>query len=427
MQEYYPSGFLFPISTLNKHSAEAVADVLKRLQCIFRHRGSTDPVMITDQVKAVQLSKITANISAKRGNNEQDLVTDSGYASAEEDDEKITGSGTVEDEDAQDIFNVIRNDPFERDSVVRWLTGFVARSSSWIYSYSDDLSADESEEREVLVEVAASLLTSYAGADEEDEALVRRFEFPIDKDDDLVGTSVTVELNDAPLLSADHSSVGLQSWASSIIFARLLCQRPKAFGLQLIPGRKLRILELGAGTGLLSIVSSKILAAYRDSHCYASEIVATDYHPDVLTNLGQNVDSNITSEDTAISVTKFDWQYPSTNPPFDREFDIILAADVIYNPCHAKWIKSCVSRLLKRPSKSSTGGWFWMAIPIRTTGRHEGLHSTVLDMFPLAPDDNKIISGDNDLKTTMVQDLARYDGVGRADEAGYRLFKICWV
>lgn len=428
MKNLNPSGFLFPILTLKTRSTEEVADVLTRLQDIFR--GCDNLAISTDkgQTEVVQLNRINVNTPAERieGSREPEAVTDSGYASAEEEEDDIYGGPGV-DADRQDIFNFIRNDPFERDFTIRWLTGFIARSTSWCYPCQDELSDEQCEERELLIEMAASLMSSYAGASEEDEALIRRFDFTLGEDEDLMRTSVTVELNDAPLLSTDYSSVGLQSWASSIIFARLLCQRPKDFGLKPDSDRQLRILELGAGTGLLSIVTSKLLSSYRESYGRPSEVVATDYHPNVLANLNRNVDSNCPSENTPVHVTKFDWQYPSIDSPFDREFDIILAADVIYNPCHASWIKTCVSGLLKRPSNSTSGGCFFMAIPIRTTGRHEGMDSTVLDVFPLALADSDVPSGGLDLKSTVIQDLARCDGVGRADETGYRLFKICWV
>jgi hypothetical protein len=105
---------------------------------------------------------------------------------------------------------------------------------------------------------------------------------------------VEVELNDAPLVSEDHTSVGLQSWASSILLAERLCANPGKFSLDLTTrGRGLRLLELGAGTGLLSITVAKILASGQvRTPGLPPIIVATDFHPDVLANLQRNVDDN---------------------------------------------------------------------------------------------------------------------------------------
>lgn len=431
MNDINPSAFLFPVSVLSKRSTQDVAFVLEKLRGIFRRtQGPSTPVSTGGFSCAAYLVHSTASTPVKCVANslEQELITDSGYASAEDDDDDVQKSIVI-DESVEEAMEMIRHDPFERDFVTRWLTSFISRSSTWAYSYSDDTSDNESGGRGQLVESAASLLSFLAGADEEEEALTREFEFLLGEGDVSGRTSITAELNDAPLSSTDHSSVGLQSWASSIIFARMLCHDPGSFGLKTTSARTLRVLELGAGTGLLAIATAKILAGYRHWHSFTPEVVATDYHPDVLSNLCQNVKANfpaVRDSDVAINVAKFDWEHPSFVAPFNEEFDVILAADVIYDPCHAAWIRDCVSRLLRRPSESSSGGHFWMAIPIRTTGRHEGMYTRVTDVFPVA-EGGKSLFETPTLKTIDMQELSRCDGVGRADESGYRLFRICWV
>jgi len=159
-------------------------------------------------------------------------------------------------------------------------------------------------------------------------------------------------------------------------------------------------------------------------------IVATDYHTDVLRNLRRNVETNFPRADDnpdPVTVTSYDWEFPSTDAPFDEPFDVIQAADVIYNTAHATWIKGCVARLLRRPSLEwPEGGLFWLIMPIRTTGRHEGMDRTVLEAFPLHSGEHASLTSLS-LKTVRLEEMERCDGVGRADESMYKLFKIRWV
>ena len=92
------------------------------------------------------------------------------------------------------------------------------------------------------------------------QAITSTFSFPVSGGQ--YGQSLEVELNDAPLVSEDHTSVGLQSWASLTLLAERICANPEKFSLDLTAhGRGLRLLQLDAGTGLLSITVAKILAS----------------------------------------------------------------------------------------------------------------------------------------------------------------------
>ncbi len=335
-------------------------------------------------------------------------VPDSGYASAEGEDDSDDECDS--DEDTFDI-DVLRSDAFEREFVIRWLTAFAGRSDVWVYA--SGCSEDESDARAALVDVAASLLGSFAGEDEE-QAVTRTFTFPTGSVSS-AAKAVHVELNDAPLLSDDHTSVGLQSWGSSIRLAERMCLDPTAFSLT----RGQRILELGAGTGLLSIAASKLLA--NSSTEPGVTVVATDYHPHVLDNLHDNVSTNFLaspSPDSFVEVLPLDWQNPVFEGPLADKFDRILAADVVYHPDHTRWIKACVEHLL------AANGLFWLIVPIRSTGRHEGMSDTVDAVFPLGS------SGKGDRKELAilsVEAMGKQEGVGRADEGGYKLYKIGWA
>ncbi|TDL26377.1 hypothetical protein BD410DRAFT_783415 [Rickenella mellea] len=350
----------------------------------------------------------------------EDFIPDSGYASAEEEEFNQLGS---EDNQIDQLHNM-RSDENQRAFAVRWLTCFI-KCSTLSAKLEDDTEASR---RDELTEEAATLLTVCADTGAASDSLTRIFKFPLGSV--LHGVrppKIRVELNDAPPSPEDHTSVGLQSWASSIILSRMICEDTTSFGLRNPPStgspHSLRILELGAGTGLLSIVARKM------TFSKSVQIIATDYHANVLANLRRNVHTNfplLHSNRPPVEVHTFDWQHPTFSEPFDQTFDVILAADVIYHVSHARWIHDCVSRLLSRPSTHKGQPVFWLIIPLRQTGRHENVGETVEGVFPSiqAPELHKMENVT--LGVLSVRYVGRSEGIGRADEGGYKLFKIGW-
>ncbi|KAJ3972283.1 hypothetical protein EV361DRAFT_823818, partial [Lentinula raphanica] len=402
-------------------------------------------------------------------------VPDSGYASAEEEDDDCdfeeeeellvsdhNDSNDPNDDDQVDS-DILRADPLERAFALKWLTNFIARSDEWVSSARDsEEEEEEAERRAEAVASATNLLSILLGDDQEeptDVSLTRSFRFSLS--DGQEPRIIEVELNDAPLSDADHTCVGLQSWASSVVLSERMCKDPVRFlGLTGANGAQtqsnegvrstgLRVLELGAGTGLLSIVVAKILSSSGSSPSSSSSvsplgtasIFATDYHPEVLCNLRDNISTNFPSPSSSpsnpssfslnlplptISIHQLDWEHPDYSAPLDEPFDLILGADVIYHPEHARWIKSCVERLLAR------GGIFWLMMALRIGGRHEGMFHTVEDIFPDVDEDthlSSLLSQKPDWHLAILEkyELGKMKGVGRADESGYLLFKIGWV
>ncbi|PCH34423.1 hypothetical protein WOLCODRAFT_22688 [Wolfiporia cocos MD-104 SS10] len=405
-----PTSSLPPLARLASCSPNRVAEALENLRYIY--------------VPQTVLG-LPAESSAKHLPEHlihDNSVPDSGYASAEEDEDECPTS------DADEL-DALCADSFEREHAIRWLTGFTARSDTFVFSASSD---EESDARAALVDNAAAILASFAGDEEEDEDITRRFAFATQG-----GDEVAVELNDAPLLSEDHTSVGLQSWASSVHLSERICASPDTFGLgPCARGCEPRVLELGAGTGLLSIAAAKLLQQHAPSHTLAYPVVATDFHPSVLANLQANVDTNFPPcsdaqpESTApIVVRALDWEHPVYTQELARPFDVILAADVVYHPSHARWIKNCVERLLVRADDGSQqSGVFWLIIALRSTGRHEGMSDTVEEVFPPAEKLREGVSdGKSQLAILSLEKLERQEGLGRVDEGGYVLYRIGWV
>ncbi|EJD48942.1 hypothetical protein AURDEDRAFT_161880 [Auricularia subglabra TFB-10046 SS5] len=230
----------------------------------------------------------------------------------------------------------LRDDAFERTHTVKWLTAFIAR-----YSALED-------DGEELVREAASILAVCSGSSA--QGVVSRV---------ILLGDVEVLLDDAPLDSdASGASVGLQTWGSSSVLAQHLVQNP-ALCRELFTAR---ILELGAGTGLVTLVLAKLLPDARN------RIVSTDCHSGVLGNLRANVARN--GLDDRVEVRALDWSAFETGGGEELAalglFAHIFAADVVYEAEQCGWLSLCVRALLQKPD-----GIFHLVVPVRRTHARE--------------------------------------------------------
>ncbi|KAG2022523.1 hypothetical protein CC2G_000264 [Coprinopsis cinerea AmutBmut pab1-1] len=445
-----PTSSLPPLGRLHSYTGNQVRSGLDNLRSLYFPRSTSKVTTSTSSPPTV--ASRHSKLGTPLGCNTP--IIDSGYASAEETDDE-TGAPkarnrkgvvksaprccdllcVVEDLEAEcKTVEVLRADPFENGFAIRWLTGFISRAEEWAGEVEE---GEEGKLRGELVEEALDLLSAFTTVEEgeeEEEHFTRILKFERAPSEE--GETLTVELNDS-MKDDDHTSVGLQTWGSAIIFSERMCISPSAYLSS--PSRAensskpMRILELGAGTGILSIVAAKLLGGSQP----APEIIATDYHPEVLENLEKNIATNfkcgldeVQAGKAPVQVRALDWENPDYSPPFDERFDLILAADVVYHPEHARWIKNCVEGLLALPrSGELDGGVFWMFIAVRPTGRHEGLDKTVDDLFG-DHQEPSLRSEDGGWRLGILEReaVARVAGnVGRVDEHSYRLFKIGWV
>ncbi|KAG8933421.1 hypothetical protein FRC02_011880 [Tulasnella sp. 418] len=344
-----------------------------------------------DLLRALYLPEVRGTSTSIRTNSP--TIIDSGYASEASDDEleDIKKEGKVEE-----AWIALRADDFERTFSIKWLTGFVARGEEWSESGAEE-GEDTYDDRTKVIEDAVALLAACAGTSASGP-IVRTLEFqrrPVRRTRE---DPVVIHLRDASLINGDYTSVGLQTWGASCLLAGDLVMNPSKFSL--LPwcdgsaDRRLRVLELGAGTGLLSLTLGKML--------HDADIVATDFHDGVLANLRSNVVSNfpphLSSGEIPPEIHRLDWEYihtlaldnPFTDtmlsqlaPPFNARFDVILGADIIYETAHAQWIKSCLKVFLKYPTDAKRF-FFHLMIPLRAT--HEKESATVTSVFPHASD-----------------------------------------
>ena len=291
-------------------------------------------------------------------------------------------------DDENALLETLRADEFERAYAIRWLTALVSRTSDLLAPLEDEDSQTDAEDKvDALVRSATSLIALCAGTTTA-RTLTRRYAFYAPSLD----ADVELSLTDVPISAdnLDHPSVGTQTWGSACLMAELLVEEPEKFGLYGSgSGRvgdgdsEVRILELGAGTGLVSLAVAKFL-----SMCGVNaSVVASDYHPAVLRNLEHNIQANFPPGTLpprlSLSTHPLDWSTyaPSGSgsvearhgaPPFDKPFDVILGADVVYEPSHTTWIRDTVSALLPRPAAShSTTPRFHLVMPLRPTHTSE--------------------------------------------------------
>ncbi|KAI0468541.1 putative methyltransferase-domain-containing protein [Xylaria cf. heliscus] len=392
-----PSSSLPAIRSLNNQPESRVLDALDGLHAIY----CPLPTSLAFQTSSVH--------------KDPPVAADSGYASDNDED-------NAKDEDGFEL----RDDPYERAFAERWLTGFLGRVEEFACFESED-------SRQRAIDKASCILASFFIQDEEedeDTEITRDYRFTLNLDSCEPGehgtnTSevITVQLTDglAGRDDTDHTDVGLQSWGAAFIFTELMCATPSRLNLAKESlGPAPRIIELGAGTGLVGIALGKILPRLSVP---TPTIIATDFHPTVLANLQANIVKNFSTSSQekapSIQATRLDWATPDLSPPLDKQADMLVATDVIYDPEHAVWLRDCAARLLKPE------GIFWLMLTVRTTGKFEGISGTVRASF----------NGRDGLRNKQGRVLAILDeerfarpsGIGRGDESEYWLFRIGWA
>jgi SAM-dependent methyltransferase len=361
----------------------------------------------------------------------------------------------------------IRNDAFEHAYAVRWLTALVAQKTT-LRGHDDDVENENDVNPNVEVDASASASktdkadraaaasTVTEPAEDSEEALVQSAAalLAVCAGTASAGTrtrtyvlcGVRVQLTDVALRNDDFGSVGAQTWGSACVLAEMIAEAPDRFGVccaddddggdgpQAGAGIA-RVLELGAGTGLVSLTISKILetSRERDSRRAGTVVVASDFYPPALENLKLNIQRNFPPEEDdgadpapsarnlSISEHFLDWEEAADparalQAPFDEPFDEVFGADIVYELEHAMWIKACLKRVLR-----STGR-FHLVIPLREKFARES--ATVERVFPLVEDTHRETEVGPTLCITQKENItceAWPDGKGEVEYVHYTI------
>ena len=142
-----------------------------------------------------------------------------------------------------------------------------------------------------------------------------------------------------PTLTGD--SLGLKTWGSSYVLARLLHEFSAGTLAHLLPPRAppRDILELGSGTGLLGLAAAAI---------WRANVVLTDL-PGILSNLAHNAELNMATIEARggrAEAAALTWgiNTDESDPRFSdgRRFELVLAADSLYDDDHPALLSSTI-------------------------------------------------------------------------------------
>jgi ETFB lysine methyltransferase len=96
-------------------------------------------------------------------------------------------------------------------------------------------------------------------------------------------------------------------------------------------GKGKRLLELGCGSGLVSVAA--VIAGY--------DVLASDYYADALLFTRVNVERNVSGG--TVRTREIDWR---DLPKGLGRFERVVAADVLYEPAHGELIARAISKTL---------------------------------------------------------------------------------
>lgn len=134
------------------------------------------------------------------------------------------------------------------------------------------------------------------------------------------GSTLSITLLESRSLLSAIGTTGLRTWEAALHLGNYLCSK-----VSLVRGQS--VLDLGAGTGYISILCAK--------HLQASHVLATDGSDDVVANLGTNFYLNGLQDSSFIEGKELKWGQAlvgSEHPDWNggRKIDLVLGADLTY-------------------------------------------------------------------------------------------------
>jgi predicted nicotinamide N-methyase len=148
----------------------------------------------------------------------------------------------------------------------------------------------------------------------------------------------TVTLLENRALIAAAGTTGLRTWEASLHLGQYLCANAA-----LVAGN--RVLELGAGTGYLSILCAKLLGA--------ANVIATDGSDDVVNALSDNFFINGFQNASHIRAVQLKWGHALVSNESvawneNLALDIVLGADITYDESSMPLLLGTIQKLLEK-------------------------------------------------------------------------------
>lgn len=251
------------------------------------------------------------------------------------------------------------NEIINAKGICAFLTRVIASNLSWLAS---------DEVREKVWDEASARLSERVGF----SLINRNFEMPTGRVEEGKEAMVTVKIHE-PALVGDN--VGHKTWGGSYLLAkRLNYMLPEHFpalkpAASTSSSSTIRILELGAGTGLTGIAAS---ALFPNTITHLTDL------PSIVPNLAKNVAANPTlCQSSSITTGVLDWSDLQTQVPAEDKFDAILTADSLYAPEHPRWLANAMALYLKPDTKARV----FVELPYREMDReyHQELRDAMAE------------------------------------------------
>ncbi|KFY26599.1 hypothetical protein V493_03990, partial [Pseudogymnoascus sp. VKM F-4281 (FW-2241)] len=218
-----------------------------------------------------------------------------------------------------DVTDVDHDRPREdKNAIATYLTKIVSSGLTWL-----------SEDEQVEVWEQASIRLSERSGRNGMPAQTRTFIIPTTPP-----TSLAIH---EPTMTNDN--IGFKTWGTALILAqKVLPHIPTNLPHLFTPNHPIRsVLELGSGTGLLGLAAAAL---------WGTEVVMTDL-PAIVPNLARNMDANedaISEHGGSAKTDVLDWSDMAPGP----EFDLVIAADPLYEPEHPVWLAQAIDGRMGR-------------------------------------------------------------------------------
>lgn len=134
-------------------------------------------------------------------------------------------------------------------------------------------------------------------------------------------------------VASGEDSSGLDIWEAASAVCDFLVKYLSAF--QDLPG--IRVIELGAGAGLPSLVAAKL----------GCNVTLTDFDPNALELARENVKLNFLENWCSVSSLDVQADLAKDSQLTEEGYDVVCAADILYASMMARPTVSMVARLLK--------------------------------------------------------------------------------
>lgn len=154
----------------------------------------------------------------------------------------------------------------------------------------------------------------------------------------------SVTLLESRSIISSSGTTGLRTWEAALLLGQFLASD---HGNAIVRGK--RVLELGAGTGMLSILCAK--------HLGVSGIIATDGDEAVVDAIKTNIFLNeIDASRTTVQTAALRWGWPLTGNTFLEDYgmdvpEVVLGADVVsqLSDCKVEPTLPTINRRLTTP------------------------------------------------------------------------------